>query len=94
MKKYLFEGKNLEDATNKALNELNVTEDNLIVKIIESKQGILKKIVKIEVIDINDVINYLKETIKEITSLMNIDNVNLEVRRRENNINITIILYQ
>lgn len=90
MKKYLFEGKNLEDATNKALNELNVTEDNLIVKIIESKQGILKKIVKIEVIDINDVINYLKETIKEITSLMNIDNVNLEVRRRENNINITI----
>lgn len=90
MKKYLFEGKNLEDATNKALNELNVTEDNLIIKIIESKQGILKKIVKIEVIDINDVINYLKETIKEITSLMNIDNVNLEVRRRENNINITI----
>ena len=90
MKKYLFEGKNLEDATNKALNELNVTKDNLIIKIIESKQGILKKIVKIEVIDINDIINYLKETIKEITSLMNIDNVNLEVRRRENNINITI----
>lgn len=89
MKTYTFEGKNKEEAKNKALSELNTTEDNLIIKILEEKQGLLKKNVKIEVINVNDLIDYLKDSIKEITDLMKIK-VNLEVRRRENNINITI----
>lgn len=89
MKTYTFEGRNKEEAKNKALSELNTTEDNLIIKILEEKQGLLKKNVKIEVINVNDLIDYLKDSIKEITDLMKIK-VNLEVRRRENNINITI----
>lgn len=89
MKKYTFEGKNLEEATKKAIEELNTTEDNLLIKVIKEKQGLLKKLITIEVININDLINYLKESIKEITDLMNI-NTNLEVRRRENTITITI----
>ena len=35
MKTYTFEGKNKEEAKNKALSELNTTEDNLIIKILE-----------------------------------------------------------
>jgi len=89
MKKYNYEAKTKEDAINKALNELNITEDNIIVKVLEEKQGLLKKIVKIEVIKINDLIDHLKECINTITNLMNIK-VNLEVRRRENNIDIKI----
>ena len=89
MKKYTFEGKNYEEALNKALEELKTTEENLTINILENKQGLLKKIVKIEVIDINDVIDYLKESVKEITELMNIK-VNLEVRRREETITITL----
>ena len=89
MKKYLFEGKNVEEATAKALTELKTTEENLIIKILEEKQGLLKKIAKIEVVSINDLIDYLKDSLKEITELMNIK-INLEVRRKENNINITI----
>lgn len=89
MKRYNFEGKTLEDATSKAVAELKTTEENLIIKILEEKQGLLKKIVKIEVISINDLIDYLKDSLKEITELMNIK-INLEVRRKENNINITI----
>ena len=89
MKTYTFEGKNYEEAVSKAIEELKVTEENLTINIIESKQGLLKKLVKIEVININDVIDYLKESIKEITELMNIK-VNLEVRRREDTINITL----
>lgn len=89
MKRYNFEGKTLEDATSKALVDLKTTEENLIIKILEEKQGLLKKIVKIEVININDLIDYLKDSLKEITELMNIK-INLEVRRKENNINITI----
>ena len=34
MKTYTFEGKNKEEAKNKALSELNTTEDNLIIKIL------------------------------------------------------------
>ena len=89
MKKYIFEGKNFEETKEKALKELNVSEENTIIKILEEKQGLLKKLVKIEVITIQDMINYIKETINTITSLMNIES-NLEVRKRDKNIEIKI----
>ena len=89
MNKYIYEGRTLEEATSKALTELNVAEENIIVDILEEKNGILKKSVKIEVTNINDIINYAKETLAEIISMMNIE-ANLEIRRRENNVTITI----
>ncbi len=89
MKKYIFEGKNYEETKEKALKELNVSEENTIIKILEEKQGLLKKNIKIEIITIQDMINYLKEILNTITSLMNIK-INLEVRRREKNIEIKI----
>ncbi len=89
MKKYIYEGKNYEEAKNKALMELNSEEDNLIINILEEKQGLLKKTIKIEVISVNDIMDFLKETISTITKLMNIK-INLEVRRRDKNIDITI----
>ena len=89
MKKYNYEAKTKEEAIIKALDELNATKDNIIVKVLEEKQGLLKKQVKIEVIKINDLIDYLKECITTIMNLMNIQS-NLEVRVRENNIEIKI----
>ena len=89
MKKYIYEGKNFEDAKEKALKELNVTEENVSIKILEEKQGLLKKITKIEVILVQDIISFIKDTINKIMSLMNIE-TNLEVRRREKNIEIKI----
>ena len=89
MKTYIYEAKTLEEAIKKALTELNITEDNLIIKSKEEKQGLLKKSVKIEIVNINDVINYLKESLNSIMKLMNI-NSNLEVRRRDKNIEIKI----
>ena len=89
MKKYEYEGKTKEEAIEKAINELNVVEKNLIVNIISEKNTLLKKNVKIEVINYNDLIDYIKENIIEITSLMGL-NVNLEVRRRDDNITIKI----
>ena len=50
---------------------------------------LLKKSVKIEITTTQDIINYIKETINTILSLMNI-NANLEVRKREKNIEIKI----
>lgn len=89
MKNNIYEAKTYEEAKNKALNELNLLEENAIIKILEEKQGLLKKNIRIEVIDINDIINNLKETLTTITKLMNIE-VNLETRRREKNIEIKI----
>ena len=89
MKKYNYEGKNFEEVKEKALQELDVKEEDTIINILEEKQGLLKKSVKIEVITIQDIISFIKETINKIMQLMNIS-VNLEVRRRENNIEIKI----
>lgn len=89
MKKNYYEGKTLEEAKEKAITDLGLNEDDLIVSVIEEKNSLLKKNTKIEVVNINDLISYIKESLTEITKLMNID-INLEVRRRENNINIKI----
>ena len=85
MQKYIYEGKTKEEALEKAKLELNLTEKNMIVKVIEEKNTLLKKCVKIEVINYNDVIDYAKNYINEITKLMGLS-VNLEVRRRDDSI--------
>ena len=89
MNKYIYEGKTLDEVKEKALKELNVKEEDTIINILEEKQGLLKKSIKIEIITVQDIINYVKETLNTITSLMNI-NINLEVRKREKNIEIKI----
>ena len=93
MNTYIYEAKTYEEAINKALAELNITEDNLIIKSKEEKQGLLKKSVKLEVINVNELVNYLKESLSTIMNLMNIES-NLEVRRREKNIEIKIFSNQ
>lgn len=89
MKKYNYEAKTYEEAKAKALSDLKIEEENLIINITEEKQGLLKKSVKIEVVTINDLINYIKETISTILSQMNIE-ANLEIRKRDKNIEINI----
>jgi len=89
MKTYIYEAKTLEEAINKALTEQNITEENLIIKSKEEKQGLLKKSAKIEIINVNDLVNHLKESLNTILNLMNI-NSNLEVRRRDKNIELKI----
>jgi len=89
MQKYIYEGKTYEEAKEKALTAQKVAEENLIINILEEKNTLLKKLVKIEVINYNDIIDYTKEVINEITKLMGLT-VNLEVRRREENITIKI----
>jgi len=89
MKKYIYEGKTIEELKEKALNELNVSVEDLIVNVIEEKSSLLKKTAKIEVTTINDILNYTKEIISEILELMNID-VKFEIRRREKTISIKL----
>jgi len=89
MKKYYYDGKTKEEAIEKGLTELNIAKENLIIKVLEEKNTLLKKNVKIEVINYNDIVDTIKEDILEITKLMGM-NVNLEVRRREDSITIKL----
>mgnify|MGYP003459332599 CR=1 FL=1 len=70
MKTYTFEGKTKEAAVELALEELKISEEDLIINNITEKSGLLKKSVEIEVLNINEIITFIKETISKITKLM------------------------
>lgn len=89
MNKYVFEDKTLNDAKEKALKELNINEDNLIILSEKENKGLLKKSYTLEVSTIDDVILFIKETLNEILKLMSIES-NFEIRRRDNKIDIKI----
>jgi spoIIIJ-associated protein len=89
MDKYIYEAKTKEEALNKAITELNTTEDSIIVKVLEEKNTLLKKSVKIEVIKYNDITSYLKKIITNILKDMNIES-NLEIKKRDNQIEVEI----
>ena len=83
---YRYEGKKIEDIKNKICEELNEAEENLIIQEKETKTGLFKnKKIQVVVLKKEDVINYIKEYIKKICELMNID-INFEVKKRDNNI--------
>ena len=89
MKEHIYNGKTYEDALKTALKDLNLREQDAIINVLEEKNTLLKKNVKISVIDYNDIIDEIKETIMDITKKMGLT-ANLEVRRRDDNITIKI----
>ena len=89
MNTYKFEDKTIDEAKNKALKELNINEENIIIINKTEKNGLLKKSASIELVTVDEIINYLKDSLNEILSLIGIE-ANYEVRRRENRIEIKI----
>ena len=70
MKKYYYEGKTREQVIELALEDLKISEEDLIINKEEEKSGLLKKNVTIEVLNINEIIAFIKETINEIIKKM------------------------
>ena len=85
----MYEGQNKEEAINKAVNELNTVRENLIVEVLEETKGIVKKKVVVKVIKQDEVVDFIKDILNEITKLMGV-NINLEVRKRDESISIKI----
>lgn len=85
-----YTGKTKEEAINNAKIALQEMEENLYIKEIEVKSGLFNKKAEIEVIRRDDVIEYLKEYVKELIHNMGLT-CNLEIKKRENGINITVI---
>ncbi|HAB66726.1 MAG TPA: hypothetical protein DCE23_05110 [Firmicutes bacterium] len=88
MKYEVFEGKTKEEARNKALEELNVNETEVIMQEEEIKGKLFKATTyKCSVIKISDVAEFIKEKLSEILKNMNID-CQYETKIREDQITI------
>ncbi len=90
MKKHEYIGKNLEEATNMAMEDLQDTKDNLYIKEIPIKNGLFNKKTKIEVTTKDELIEYIKSFLLDITKQMGFKS-NIEIKKREEIINF--ILY-
>ena len=80
MNKYYYEGKTKEQAIELALEDLKITEEDLIINKVEEKSNLLKKSVTIEVLNINEII----ENIKNIDSLKELNNLKNSIHKRNN----------
>ena len=63
MNKYVFEDKTLNDAKEKALKELNINEENLIIFSEKENKGLLKKSYVLEASTIHHVTLFIKNTL-------------------------------
>lgn len=89
MKKYTYQAKTFEEAKNMALTDLMEQQENLYINEIESSTKLFNKKSVIEVIKKEDVLEYIKEMLKNITKYMGLT-VNMEVKKREDNVTISL----
>ena len=89
MKKYTYQAKTFEEAKNMALAELMEQQENLYINEIESSTKLFSKKSVIDVIKKEDVLEYIKELIKNITKMMGLT-VNMEVKKRDDNVTISL----
>lgn len=90
MQIYEYEGKTVEELLLKALNELDVKDDELIYSSKEESVGLLKKKkTKLKVILKTDVIEFSKKYIKNLIESMGLE-INLETKRKDNYILIKL----
>lgn len=88
MKFEVFEGKTKEEAKTKALEELNVSEQEVIIREEEIKGKLFKATTyKCSVIKISDIAEFIKDKLSEILTNMNIE-CQYETKIREEQITI------
>ncbi len=84
MEKHSYIGKTTEEAVQRAKEELQELEENLIIKEIETTKGGLfkSKKVEIEVVEKREVVRYIKEYLVKILKSMGLI-VNIEVKNKD-----------
>lgn len=92
LKSHKYEGKNGEELLNRALSELNASKTEIYYGLKEEISGSLFKKEKyyLTIVLKDDVIEYIKSYLKEVTDLMDIK-VEFETSKRENYIKINMI---
>lgn len=88
MKVEVFEAKTKEEALKKALTELNVTEEEILVSYEETKGKLFKApVVKVKIVTLKEISEYLKKYLQELLKNMNIE-ASFEAKIREKQITI------
>ncbi|MCI7084371.1 MAG: hypothetical protein MR938_06755 [Tenericutes bacterium] len=86
MEKYKFQAKSEDGLLEKALNELNVKEEDVITKTYEEKGGLFSgKKYTLEVVKLSDIAEVGKDVLKELLTSLDI-NANIETMIREGKI--------
>lgn len=90
MEKYIYKGKDKESVLKHALEELNVTEDEVLIKESEEKESLFssKKVV-IEIVKITDIALFGKSILENILKGFNIEG-NIEQKIRDKQISYKI----
>ncbi len=89
MNKSKYTGKTREDAIHQATIALQELEKDLYIKEIETKSGLFSKKVEIEVATKEDIIEFIKEYLKNLIKNMGLT-ANIEVKKREDSVSFTI----
>lgn len=91
LNKTKLEGKTKEEILNKYLSENNLEEKDIFYTESEIKGGLLKsKKVELEIVSKKDIINFIKEFIKNLSKNMGIT-INSEVRENEGIYNVLLV---
>ena len=80
MKKYNYQAKTFEEAKSLAMAELMEQQENLFIREIESVNKLFNKKSVIEVVRKEDVIEHIKEMLKEICKYMGLT-IKMEVKK-------------
>lgn len=90
MEKYKFQSKSESDLLQKALDELNLKEEDVLTKLSEEKSGLFSgKKYTLEVVKLSDVAKLGKEILKELLISLGID-ANIETKIRDGQIKYEI----
>lgn len=88
MEVYVYEGKKEEEVFKKALEDLNVTENDIIFRKEINKGGLFKgDTTKFTIVKMNDIAKGIKDFLKELLEKMNLE-VTFESNIREKQINV------
>lgn len=92
LKSKVYEGKNGEELLNKALSELNAATNEVYYSVKEEVTGSIFKSKKyiLNIILKDDIVEYIKGYLKELTDLMGIK-VEFETQKRENYIKVNMV---
>lgn len=89
MKKYNYQAKTFEEAKSLAMAELMEQQENLFIREIENVNKLFNKKSVIEVVKKEDIIEHIKEMLKEICKYMGLT-IQMEVKKRDDSVNISV----
>ena len=88
MQEYLYEGKDKESLLAQALEELGLTEDDVMYSVTKDKVGLLKKeLVRLHVFKMSEVLAFIKHYLEDLTKDMGLE-VSFETKVREKQITV------